>query len=92
MKSNQIWYTNRPQLELLFDTIFLEKGFMHNGRLAVKVKYFRPPIKNIQVLILYGVSTVLEKILIASETRTYLLLFNAEKCIYTLFLQDKITF
>ena len=96
MKSNQIWYTNRPQLELFVDTLFLEKDFMHNGRLAVKMKYFRPSIKNIQVLILHGVLTVWEKILISTEisteTRTYLILFNVEKCIYTLFPQAKITF
>ena len=58
----------------------------------MKVKLFRSAIVNIQVLILHGVSAFWEKMFIAFETRTYLLSFNAEKCIYILFPQAKITF
>ena len=47
MKSNQIWYPNRPQLQLLIDTIFLEKKLICNNELAVKVKFFRSAIVKI---------------------------------------------
>ena len=58
----------------------------------MKVKIFRSAVVNIQVQILHGASTFWEKIFILSETRTYLLSFNAEKCIYIMFSQAKITF